>query len=74
MGRKRTTTRKPYASRTIDGSCSPCELAPTLEGRSDDGSAIANASLPVHGAGGVPVCSGSSSLPADGGGARCTCL
>jgi hypothetical protein len=73
MGRKRTATRKPYASRTIDGSSSPCALAPTLEGRSDDGSAIANASLPVHGAGGVPICSGSSSLPADGGGGVPVC-
>jgi hypothetical protein len=80
MGSKRTATRKPYASRRLDGSTSPCELAPTVEGRSDCGvgvhvcSAGANASLPVDGGSsslpadggeGVPVCSGSSSLRAD---------
>jgi hypothetical protein len=72
MGRKRSATRKPYASRRLDGSTSPCELAPTptMEGRSDGVlvcSVGANASLPVDGAGGVPFCSGSSSLPVDGG-------
>jgi hypothetical protein len=71
MARKRVDTRKPYASRRIDDSSSPCELAPIVEGRSDGGggvpmcSAGANASLLADGGGGVLVCSGSSSLPVD---------